>query len=277
MRIPQSLRSFLAALIIVGITLVLIELSLRLIDPWGLIYFDDVVKASGEMFVVDSQRGYGLRDGTFRYSRWQGRIEDGLRVVLETDTESDCTLAFLGDSVTFGGGVNDDQTWVNQVARELPGVHVRNYGVPRYNSTNVLYTRQAYPDHAAYIYAIFNNDSEPIYDPSQDTTLVTGLTQPWIIYYMQLALKRSTPAAPIDAERFFSDLDALLAEERVHLMAFADDVLTDLVVERGYSVHIVPYPPYPVSVADFHLNPQGSAELAASVVPFARDIAEQSC
>ena len=49
----------------------------------------------------------------------------------------------MGDSVTFGYGVDDDQTWVDGMARALPDVHVINAGVSGFNSTNVLRTLSA--------------------------------------------------------------------------------------------------------------------------------------
>jgi hypothetical protein len=276
MRFVQSLKTFLLALVMVGLTFGLLEVSLRVVDPWGLKYFDDVTKMGEIMFAPDAQRGYRLKDGTHTYSHWQVHVEDGVRVTPDTNTAADCTVAFLGDSVTFGAGVNDDQTWVNQLAKALPDIQLRNYGVPRYNITNSLGTRRALPDHQAYIYTMFNNDSEPAYDP-EASALVEGLNMPWMIHYLQLAMKRTAPPAPIDEARFFGDLDALLAEGRVSLVAFEDDVLTDMVIERGYTVHTVPFPPKPVSVADFHLNPEGNADLAASLTPFVSGLAAEAC
>lgn len=276
-RLSKQLRTFLSALLVVAITLGMAEIALRIVDPWGLRYFDDVEKMSREMFEPDDQLIYRMKDGAYQYSYWQTQIADHRRVTPATNPDAGCTLAFLGDSVTFGYGVNDDQTWVNGVAADLPDVHVLNYGVPRYSSTNVLLTRRTFPDHPAYIYTIFNNDSEPSYDPRQDMALTSRNDRPWLVLYMQMAIRRSTPSAPIDSTRFFSEVDDLLAEGRVYLVAFEHDVLTDLVVEHGYDVHIVPFPPHPISVSDFHLNSQGNAELAASLSPFVKDVAAQAC
>src|SRR5262245_3155504 len=195
MRLSRRVKNFIGALAILTVTLGIIELGLRLIDPWGMRYFDDVVLMSKTMFITDQVRGYGLKDGTFVYSHWQAHIEDGQRVVPTGSIQGTCDLAFLGDSITFGHGVNDDQTWVNLIAAGLPDVHIYNYGVPRYSIPNILGTRRAFPDHKAYIYTIFNNDSEPPYDPSMDTGLVTGLNQPWILLYAQYAIRRQSPAA----------------------------------------------------------------------------------
>ena len=277
MRLKRKHRTFLKALLMVAVTFILLELALRVVDPWGLRYFDDVQKMSREMFVADSERIYGLNDGTFQFSYWETHIADGKRVLPDASADTGCSVAFLGDSITFGHGVNDDQTWVNLIARDLPDVEIVNYGVPRYSSTNALLTRQAFPDHAAYIYIIFNNDSEPSYDPANDAELASGNNRPWLVLYMQLLIRRTTPEAPIDATRFFSEVDDLLAAGRVHLVAFDDDVLTDLVIEREYDMHTVPFPPYPISVSDFHLNPQGNAELAANLLPFVENVADEAC
>jgi len=285
-RLSRSTRKLISAFAIVGVTFGAIELMLRVFDPWGLKYFTDLVQMSDEMYVPDAQRVYGIRDGTYHFSHWSAQVENGMRVTPATNLDSTCVIAFLGDSVTFGYGVEDDQTWVNLVAQGLPNVQVRNYGVTQYNSTNVLGTRQAYPDYSAYIYTIVQNDVEPVFDPATTHSVVQGAGQPWMVQYMQVLLRRGRfsedPNADLentaDVDRFFSEVDALLAAGRTHLVAFNQDMLTQEIVKRNDPVLTVDYPPnHAISLVDQHLNPEGNRELADSVLPLIRDIAEQTC
>lgn len=272
---PVFSVKFLQALVIVTLSFTAVEISLRVADPWGMRYFDDAATAGRVMFIPDDQRGYILKDGLYTFSHWQATIQQGRRVVPDT-TPSDCSLALLGDSVTFGGGVNDDATWANQLARMVSGVEVVNYGTPRYNAANSAATRISAPDHDVYLYTVFNNDSEPAYNPATDA-LIGGYQQAWVVLYTQFLLRRYAPPAPVDVEAVYTAVDDLLDAGRVYLVAFRDDVLTNALVSRGYDVYVVPYPPHPVSRADFHLNEQGNALLAESLLPLARQITSIHC
>ena len=86
-----------------------------------------------------------------------GRKPDAFRIV------------FLGDSVTFGEGVHDADTFVQRVGRRLSTrlgypVEVYNFGVGGHNSSDALWVWQRYASHLdadLVVYTFVLNDAEP--------------------------------------------------------------------------------------------------------------------
>jgi hypothetical protein len=132
------------------------EIGLAILDPLGLNrYFGDLGKFYS--FLVNDNGLYVLPDGRYLFSNWSATINQGARY---TETQNrECTLGFMGDSVTFGLGVSDNQTWVNLIALRYPDIQILNYALPGYNSSDVLesITRRSLD---GYIYLIIGNDTE---------------------------------------------------------------------------------------------------------------------
>ena len=142
------------------LALLLGEALLALFDPLGFGYFRDQVALNPHL--IADPRGYTFAPGHYPLSKSSFTIlPDGSRAVPHTPPQADQTLVFMGDSVTFGYGVDDEQTWVDLVARALPDVHIINAGVSGFNSSNVLRTLALYPSADALVYLIINNDAYP--------------------------------------------------------------------------------------------------------------------
>ncbi|MCU0513188.1 MAG: hypothetical protein MUE40_11520 [Anaerolineae bacterium] len=293
---PKTLRDHLralgGALLLVAVTFALIEAGLRVIDPWGLRYFEDLAQMGNVIFTPDDRRGYIMPDGTYQFSHWSATVQDGGRVLPATNPAAACEIVLLGDSVGFGYGVNDADTWANGVARALPQLHLRNLSVPRYNSTNVLGMYRTVPDAAAYLYLIINNDVAAAIDVTTQRFGGAGEGLPWLVRYMNFALYRgggtdrdenappttdTLPDTPA-VQRFFDELAQLTADPRVYLAAFSGEALTSTILARGYPLTVLDYPRQRrISLADYHLNPQGNAELAAQMQPLIERIAAAAC
>lgn len=278
-------------------TLVLIEILLRAVDPWGLYYFQDLEKLGNTIFQADAERGYLMPDGQYSFTRWNAEIREGGRVVPATNNEATCTIAILGDSVAFGYGVNDDQTWLNAAARDLPDVRFINLGVPRYNSSNVLGTWRATPDADAYLYLIISNDLDPALDVESERFVGAGTGQPWLVRYTNFALRRgggtdqveiqqtedteAAPPLPDDFRglaRLWGEMEEMQTDERVYFAAFEKEPLTSTLLARDLPLTTWVYPSQRrISLADYHLNPTGNEELAAQAVPLFRQIAQERC
>lgn len=114
----------------------LLEVGLRIIDPYGISYFDhfkeyrttalrdlgDDPLAWEHHAGVDLEAGVRVRTGSF-----------GLRGVEPQGGKP--RLLFIGDSVTFGLGVAEEETFVHRLGEELGASHeVLNGGVVGYNS-----------------------------------------------------------------------------------------------------------------------------------------------
>ncbi len=290
----DHVKNLTGAAALVLFTLILIEILLRVTDPWGMYYFQDLEKMGNTLFQPDSVRGYLIPDGDYRFSHWQARMQQGGRVVPATSQTAACTIAILGDSVAFGYGVNDDQTWVNAAARALPTVRLLNLAVPRYNSTNVVGTWRAFPDADAYLYLIISNDLEPAIDVTTQSFVGGGTGQPWIVRYTNFAFKRgggtdqvdikSDQAAPPLSDdfpglsRLWDEMQTLHGDQRVSFAAFEKEPLTSTLMARSLPLNIWAYLfSRRISVADYHLNPTGNEELAAQAVPVLRQMAQDHC
>ncbi|MDW8171049.1 MAG: hypothetical protein RML73_01060 [Anaerolineae bacterium] len=290
----DHLKALSGALLIVGSSLLLLEALLRLIDPWGLRYFDDLARMGNELFVYDEARGYLLQDGDHVFSHWRASIRQGERVVPNTNPEAACTLAVLGDSVAFGYGVDDEQAWVNLLAARFPQVHIINAAVPRYNSTNVLLSArdlEARGSVDAYFYLIIGNDTEGSIDVRTFRFVGDGGGLPQIVRYLNFALFRGvgTDYSPPpegdtttlgDSEvlrRLLNEMAELNTIPNMHFAAFQYEPLTNTLLAEGFNVALLRYPDRRISVADYHLDPQGNVELAENIEPLWEAILSQTC
>lgn len=143
--------------IVVIATLALLEIALQVFDPFGLVYLDDI----RYMYSVaqPAPNGFKLPDGVTKFSHWQATIKDGRRV-LPDSVATGRTVYFIGDSVTFGYGVEDSETWVNLLAREF-GLNAINTAYPAFNRDNITLSLLGVPKGACVVYLAISNDAEP--------------------------------------------------------------------------------------------------------------------
>ncbi len=263
-------RSLIALLIGLILALLLGEVLLAAFDPLGFAYYRDQA-ALGALLIPDPS-GYNFQPGRHKLIEFTCTIlPDGTRAAPATNLAAPPTLVFLGDSVTFGYGVNDDQTWVNLIARALPTVHVINAGVSGYNSTNVRRTLARYPQADALVYLIINNDADPEYQPD-----FAHLRPPapisWLALYL---LNLPEYLHPVSADelvargqidRYLQDIRAIAADRRVLLVAF-DNPLTALTVKAGFRVARIDRGTDRVSPADGHPGVIGNQAIARQILP----------
>tara|TARA_B100000029_G_scaffold45825_2_gene42236 strand:+ start:674 stop:1858 length:1185 start_codon:yes stop_codon:yes gene_type:complete len=90
--------------------------------------------------------------------------------IAPTDRESTAVrIVFLGDSVTFGEGVHDQDTFVERIGRRLQSelgqpIEVYNFGVGGHNSSDANWTWERYARHIdpdLVVYTFVLNDAEP--------------------------------------------------------------------------------------------------------------------
>jgi hypothetical protein len=268
--VRQSARRKLIALLL-GVILALLggEGLLARFDPLGFGYYRD--QANLNPHLVADPRGYTFQPGTYTLSASTFTIlADGNRAVPDTASEAKMTLVFMGDSVTFGYGVDDDQSWVSLVARGLPGVHVINAGVSGFNSTNGLRTLALYPDAQALVYLIINNDAYPenrpnfgqLHPPPAETWLET--------YLLNLPDYLFPPIEPPnDLPRYLSDLRQMSADSRVLLVGFDDD-FSRMTIRDCCAVSLIERGTDRVSPADGHPGVRGNQQIAAQMLPLVR-------
>lgn len=286
--IQRELKKLGQAAILVGSIFLMLELLLAFVDPWGIAYFNDLLRMGNEHFEVDETRGYKMADGTYRFSNWRTTIEGGARVTPDTNADSDCSLVLLGDSVTFAHGVNDGQTWANQLALQLPEVNIINTGMTTYNSSNALGSKQAFAGHDAYLYLVVYNDIEPALNPDPYAFPGQNPTRlPFIVRYVSFAMfgrqpsefneQTLPPADDPNLQRFLADVADMMAEDDTILLSFDNSPLTALLQDEGYTVHEYPYLEYQNSYIDNHWNARGNREFADLIAPLVRDEMTTRC
>jgi hypothetical protein len=288
---PKTLRehtkALLTAFLFVLVPLLMLEGLLRFFDPWGIYFFDDMAKLAND-FERHEQRGFYLPDGVYRFSNWQATIKDGVRAIPVANSDTDCRIVLLGDSFTFGYGVNDDETWAYHLAKQFPNVEFLNTGITAYNSYNIQRIYEQFPDATAYLYTVIYNDWEPNLDPTQYEHENPARTMPYIVRYGNFALYRAEEPSINDftveellnhpkLDRFFDDIAVLATDPRVFMLGFEDTITTVALVEAGYELHQLKYPRHPISFADGHLNAKGHEVLANEITPIVQVIIEMQC
>ncbi len=266
-------RSLIALLLGLLLALGLGEALLAWLDPLGFAYFRDQMTLAS--LIVPDARGYNFQRGTHVLSEFTFTLlPDGTRAVPATNQTAAKTLVFVGDSVTFGYGVDDAQTWVNLVARQRPDLHVVNAGVSGYNSTNVRRDVERDRTADALVYLIVNNDAEPENYP--DLHPSPPELGSWLALYLVNLPEYLHPVgadeliARGEIARYFADLRAIRADGRVRLVAF-DDAFGRMTAAEFPDVALIARGTDRVSPADGHPGVRGNQEIAAQMLPLLPD------
>lgn len=252
------LRNVIAVLLL---TLFALEVLLRAIDPIGVVAYTRF-NAWAHTHRLPDATGYIHTPGTYRVNGQAVTIgADGLRIT--PDSDATCTVAVLGDSVLFGFGVSDDDTFVSQLATRYPDVRWINTGRTGYNVDNfhrVLDTRTA--DGWLY-YAVSNDASDPPATTAQVRRTYSATALHARLVYAFTRTRQASPRA-IDWQPFDELITRL--QSRDALMIGADDhaVTARLVVHGGASI---PAHRHPISAVDPHPNPAGHMHIADALTP----------
>lgn len=268
-------RSLIASLTIFLLTLAALEVALAFVDPWG-------VRSIYQLrFLETHYTGplggeYRLPPGTYQFEDWQATVgADMTRAV--PDSGRGCTLTVFGDSVAWGWGVGDAETFANRLAQRYPHVRVVNEGMIGYNSQQVRHTieRSAF-DYG--IYLIINNDASPPLafggNPAQPGHyafsgfgLLEGRLPALRAYYLYVILAGSAPPVLEDPSqdwlRYHHDLEALSTRDNLLLLAFDEPFGQE--TARLHPVRLLPPYTAALSRADSHPDGEGHRQIAAAI------------
>lgn len=274
---PQAslLMKLLVAFLLLLVTLLMLELLIRLTDPLGIIrYFIDTERF---VFRIDDELGYTLQPGRYAFVGWSSTIlDDGTRHVPATSVDSDCVIVALGDSVTFGQGVSDDETWINHLAQMFPEVRFVNAGVPGYNLPNLVpYYDRLKDQHQAILYTLIDNDVEASLSWNQAPATVWLVRNSALALYLH-ALNLPRPLIMPEAE-YRAYLTVLLADPRVFTTAFDTGRVSSQLAQDYPEIFLQPLWTHPLSRFDYHPSPQGHQQIAQTVAPLVERIIAQAC
>lgn len=255
---------------VILVTAFLLEATLRLIDPFGAYAYRsawETLRTRPDTF------GYTFVPDTYHLRGWSATINaDGYRAM--NSATSDCDIAVIGDSATFGWGVNDSDTWVQLLADSTPLVHFDNYGLPAYNIGNISALYASLRDSSmydGYIYLIVPNDAQ------KDATYTRPSAEPMtaIEYYLaSYNVEQSRGKVPEDIARFRTLFNAMKADNMLSMRLENNSVFYNAIADIaplsvGYT--------HKVSKADPHANAEGNAELYAQIEPLALPFIDKVC
>jgi hypothetical protein len=252
-------------------TLLLIDAFLRYIDPWNVVRFASELAPLAESYVKDDLRGYILPPGKYDLGSWSATITDQkTRLVPDTNTQAQCTITIVGDSVAFGHGVNDQDTWVNVLARQMPTVHLLNTGIDSYNIENIENTILAFPNVDGYLYALVDNDNVVQMPIGQKRTNASAIELYWRIITIP-------PLPTMNEHDFYAALDRILANDRLSVFTFDMGNLSRTVAQKYPQIPLLPLWSENNSKVDWHANVKGNREIAEHVLPILKQEVAHVC
>lgn len=263
-------------LLVLVISLALLEAALTLIDPFGMVFFEKVDWL--ENYLGRANGSYSLSPGIYNVAGWTVTMnDDATRRV--PDSGAGCTLLFTGDSVTWGWGVNDDETFANLIAREL-GTQAINSGVFGYSSEDVAAALDYYEgQYDLAVYLIYPNDHYYTWDIDSDLQpagqhtfpgfgLIHSGTPATVWYGVYLTRPGGQPEAEY-MDRFTADMDAITGHD--HVLLFAFDAPPAAQVRERYDIHLIDWYTSAVSRVDPHPTAAGHQQIAAAMLSTIRE------
>ncbi len=251
---------------------ILLELTLRYVDADGLYGY---LSAWETLKVKEASHGYLFVPDTYHLKTWDVTIDsDGFRHI--NTRISDCNIALIGDSVTFGWGVSDGKIWAQLLADNTDATIIMR-AQPSYNIDNI---RAVYDELSAlggidgYIYLMVANDAQKAVTAERFKEYRDKRTAiEYRFLYLQRTANRVTPPEDIP---HFREQYALMNSDKMLTIGVQSNAPFIQTVQD-----ITPYWINPsnktVSRIDGHANAEGNAELYAQIKPYADDLIKKVC
>lgn len=277
--------------------LIIIVIPQFIYDPLKLRGFDDAYQLTRSfqcanddcslMVLPKGKMGFGWR--------WSATInQDGSRLVPDNLPTCSVRIAGIGDSFTWGPGVNDDETWLNRLAQHFPQACFYNYGQWGYNIDQIALTlEQRVPEDVDYVlYFIFQDDDQGSYEVhepqgSYEVHEPQGAPNPLIaVRYGQLIAWRLGwyqhsgwgEEGHRETVHFTEKVRQMAADPRVRFVSFSEEMLGYVVrTDLGYPVFDIPLvpPSAQMSPIDQHPTPEGYRLMAESLYPLIEQLLAQ--
>lgn len=256
-------RGLLVSLVSILLCVGALEAALRIADPLGVVYFDDIgylwsirrADASGYthipgIYTLGDRFTFTIMPDGNRYTpgAWRG----GKRVT------------FVGDSQTFGYGVNDAETWVSRVASALR-IDALNVGRSGYNIENIS-TQLEDIDGCVVWLTISNDPGAAVRYAAPVTEIHSYLGNTLRVLYSARATYTTAPIT--DSVR---PLYAAIAARPDTLIFALDDGNYGKIVREEYGAVTIPYFTSRISPTDAHADSEGNRQIAESILPVLDD------
>jgi hypothetical protein len=227
------------------------------IDPLGVVAgLHDTI--SIHRLMIDHPTGYAVT-GSYGHRVKMTLLDDYTRLVPDTNINADCTIAAIGDSVTFGSSVNDEDTWVNLLATNYADVHFINAARGDYSAGNIALLK-THTQADGYIWLLFENDAIEPYEytnvqvsggyPSGTRAYLRWITRP----------KNSGNNRKNNMPLYWQSVETI-ATDNTLLFGFNDDSLA-LETSTRYGVDLLLSRwTHNVSRSDWHPNAQGHRDI----------------
>lgn len=275
MSMNRIAKSMMNILIVVVISTLFIEIGLRLFDPLGVLAL--LRERAAAHWDDDPLRVYHSPPGVqYFLNGWSATtLPDTSRFVPDTNLESPCKIVLLGDSVTFGLELDDDQTWANLLSHDFPQVDIINAGTPGYDVWKIAATKKLFPANG-YLYLLINDDALN-YSKASAPSAPPFIGGTAIYYYWQFFQGRGTHYAEPGAD-FRQTYQELTADPTLITTGFdrGPGWLTYEVAQQ-YPVTLIKQYTHVVSVADPHPNADGAKEIEAQIKPIFYELVSRVC
>lgn len=285
MRRSRKIRQNIILLLVATLAmLLLLEGLLRTVDPLGIDALTTTLWRISDQMDTDDPRGFGLPPGRYKMPGWTLNINEDRNRVTPNAVDTDCEILFVGDSVTIGQGVQDEEVWVNLLAADAP-VTFKNAGFSGYNIyhvANTIETRNA----NGYIYLLIGNDAstQVPFERAQTAGALQTFIQRRLLrgVYSYVALLRSgilerespptDPNVPLDEiespeqyTNFLETFETLVTRDDVLVMGLSSEELVQAAAQEFPQIVMVErYTSY-VSWIDTHADAAGNRQLAETV------------
>lgn len=261
--------------LLIGLLILLIstEALLRRLDPLGIRYLEDIGNLFGHM-----ESDYTLPPGHYDLDTFTVTVNgDRTRRVPDTPSQATCTLVAIGDSVTFGHGVGNQETWVNLLAREFPDIRFINTGTNGFNSHAIREMQGRWLTEAnGFIYFIIQNDTDPNVPSLERDRFYPYISAYWIVLQSRLT-GNPVASSPDIPDTFWDDLTAI--QEAAPTLLFVDNPDFAAPIQARFPEDTILIDPYTHtnSLADPHPDSEGHQEIAAAMLPGVRDAVQRWC
>lgn len=202
---------------------------------------------------------YRAAVGIHDMSGWSFTITENETRLVPDNHPDGCQIVFLGDSVAFGMGVNDDETFVNMLAK-WHGLNATIAAYPGYNIDNVIQAKKQWPGQR-YLYLSIDNDLDGQWVHPIDIWRPSNALQAYVVIWRVISLPVSE-IAPERAAEYVEKVKSLGAE----VAGISSARLTRILLDAG--IHVATINHYEsISRTDAHPNRRGNEQIADILAP----------